>query len=68
MIETADFKFVDLSDKKMSAWQRFKLKVNKLYAQIRPHRSTDKIGLVNLISGPQYNSQTSSPSQSYNTF
>ena len=69
MIETADFKFVDLSEKKRSAWQRFKLKVSKLYAQIRPQRSTEKVGLVNLISGPQYDGQTSSSSSnSYNTF
>ena len=49
MIETADFKFIDLSEKKPSAWSRFKRKVLRL---VRSRNNTDRIGLVNLISEP----------------
>ena len=50
MIETADFKFIDLSERKLSAWGRIKL---KMLRAIQSRRNTDKIGLVNLIDEPR---------------
>lgn len=74
MIETADFKFIDLSERKISAWSRFKQKILQM---VRSRRNTDKIGLVNLIDEPHggsgsKNSSTSSSSSlgscnNYNT-
>ena len=71
MIETADFKFIDLSEK-ASAWSRFKQNIRRV---VRSRRNTDKIGLVNLIDKPHgasgsSNSSTSSSSSlgSYNNY
>ena len=63
MIETADFKFIDLTEKKPSAWTRFRMKFSRL---IYPRKNTDKIGLVNLIDDPHRatNRSSSSPSSS----
>ena len=72
MIETADFKFIDLSERNVSAWSRFKQKIRRV---VHSRGNTDKIGLVNLIDEPRRasgssNSSTSSSSSlgSYNNY
>ena len=64
MIETADFKFIDLSENKVSAWSRIKQEILRV---VRSRRNADKIGLVNLIDEPHGasgNSSTNSTSSS----
>lgn len=51
MTETADFRFVDLSETG-THWDRFKLKANQILDYIRRKRQNEKIGLVNLGSDP----------------
>ena len=51
MTETADFRFVDLSENG-KAWDRFKLKTNQFMDYFRQRRHSEKIGLVNLGSVP----------------
>lgn len=51
MTETADFRFVDLSENG-SPWHRFKLKANQLMDYFRTKRHSEKIGLVNLGAVP----------------
>ena len=51
MTETADFRFVDLSETG-SHWDRIKLKANQLMDYFRGRRRNEKIGLVNLGSVP----------------
>lgn len=51
MTETADFRFVDLSENG-NFWDRFKLKSNQLLEYFRRKRHNEKIGLVNLGSVP----------------
>ena len=48
MTETADFRFVDLSEEKISNWERFKRKTRQLLRYIRRKHENEKIGLVNL--------------------
>ena len=48
MTETADFRFVDLSEQRVSAWQRVQLRADQFWRQVRRKRQTEKIGLVNL--------------------
>jgi hypothetical protein len=63
MIETADFKFIDLSEKKPSTWSRLKLRLSRL---VRLRKNPDKIGLVNLLDKPGQacGSTNTSPSSS----
>lgn len=49
MTETADFRFVDLSETS-SHWERLKLKTNQFVDYFRRRRHSEKIGLVNLDS------------------
>lgn len=51
MTETADFRFVDLSENG-SPWDRFKRKTNQLRDYFRTKRHSEKIGLVNLGAVP----------------
>lgn len=51
MTETADFRFVDLSENG-KPWDRFKLKANQFMDYFRQRRHNEKIGLVNLGSVP----------------
>lgn len=51
MTETADFRFVDLSETG-SNWDRLKLKANQFMDYFRKKRHNEKIGLVNLGSMP----------------
>ncbi len=47
MTETADFRFVDLSETGR-LWDKFKLKSNQFVDYFRRRRHNEKIGLVNL--------------------
>lgn len=51
MTETADFRFVDLSENG-NYWDRLKLKSNQFLDYFRRRRHNEKIGLVNLGSVP----------------
>lgn len=51
MTETADFRFVDLSENG-TTWDRFKLKANQFMDYFRTRRHNEKIGLVNLGAVP----------------
>ena len=51
MTETADFRFVDLSETG-SHWDRVKLRANQFMDYFRGRRRNEKIGLVNLGSVP----------------
>lgn len=51
MTETADFRFVDLSENRR-VWDRFKLKANQFMDYFRTKRPNEKIGLVNLGAEP----------------
>ena len=51
MTETADFRFVDLSEN-ANYWDRFKLKSNQFLDYFRRSRHNEKIGLVNMGSVP----------------
>ena len=54
MTETADFRFVDLSETG-SRWDRIKLRTNQFMDYFRSRRRNEKIGLVNLGSVPANN-------------
>lgn len=52
MTETADFRFVDLSETR-THWDRLKLKANQFVDYVRRRKENEKIGLVNLGSIPE---------------
>ena len=51
MTETADFRFVDLTETS-SHWDRLKLRAHQFMERFRRRRQSEKIGLVNLGSEP----------------